>query len=194
MIYDISREIFSSEIYPGDPVPAREFVMTFEKEEPDVCQLTELTLGSHTGTHMDAPRHFFETGKTAAELDLSKCIGSCQVLSCPEQVTRQTLEKGMGPDVTRLLLKGAKELHEEAAQFLVERGILCVGVESLSVAPLSSPVKVHKLLLGAEMILLEGLVLEEVPEGRYELIALPLKMAELDGSPVRAVLRELSVG
>lgn len=132
MIYDISREIFSSEIYPGDPVPAREFVMTFEK--------------------------------------------------------------GMGPDVTRLLLKGAKELHEEAAQFLVERGILCVGVESLSVAPLSSPVKVHKLLLGAEMILLEGLVLEEVPEGRYELIALPLKMAELDGSPVRAVLRELSVG
>lgn len=194
MIYDISREIFSSEIYPGDPVPAREFVMTFEKKEPDVCQLTELTLGSHTGTHMDAPRHFFETGKTAAELDLSKCIGSCQVLSCPEQVTRQTLEKGMGPDVTRLLLKGAKELHEEAAQFLVERGILCVGVESLSVAPLSSPVKVHKLLLGAEMILLEGLVLEEVPEGRYELIALPLKMAELDGSPVRAVLRELSVG
>ena len=194
MIYDISREIFSSEIYPGDPVPAREFVMTFEKEEPDVCQLTELTLGSHTGTHMGAPRHFFETGKTAAELDLSKCIGSCQVLSCPEQVTRQTLEKGMGPDVTRLLLKGAKELHEEAAQFLVERGILCVGVESLSVAPLSSPVKVHKLLLGAEMILLEGLVLEEVPEGRYELIALPLKMAELDGSPVRAVLRELSVG
>ncbi len=194
MIYDISREIFSSEIYPGDPVPAREFVMTFEKEEPDVCQLTELTLGSHTGTHMDAPRHFFETGKTAAELDLSKCIGPCQVLSCPEQVTRQTLEKGMGPDVTRLLLKGAKELHEEAAQFLVERGILCVGVESLSVAPLSSPVKVHKLLLGAEMILLEGLVLEEVPEGCYELIALPLKMAELDGSPVRAVLRELSVG
>lgn len=193
MIYDISREIFSTEIYPGDPVPVRDFVMSFEKEEPDVCQLTELTLGSHTGTHMDAPRHFFENGRTAAKLDLSKCMGPCQVLSCPEKVSRQTLEKSVGPDVQRLLLKGAKELDEEAAKFLVERGILCIGVESLSVAPLSSPVKVHKLLLGAEMIVLEGLVLEEVPEGRYELIALPLKMEELDGSPVRAVLRELSV-
>lgn len=192
MIYDISKEIFSTEIYPGDPVPAREFVMSFEKEEPDVCQLTELTLGSHTGTHMDAPRHFFKNGKTMAELDLSKCIGPCQVLKCPSKVSREILESALRPEEQRLLLKGARELDEGAAEFLVERGILCIGVESLSVAPLSSPVKVHKLLLGAEIIILEGLVLEEVPEGRYELIALPLKMEGLDGSPVRAVLRELT--
>jgi len=133
-----------------------------------------------------------KNGKTMAELDLSKCIGPCQVLKCPSKVSREILESALRPEEQRLLLKGARELDEGAAEFLVERGILCIGVESLSVAPLSSPVKVHKLLLGAEIIILEGLVLEEVPEGRYELIALPLKMEGLDGSPVRAVLRELT--
>lgn len=202
MIYDITRELFSTEVYPGDPVPRKEFVMSFQKEEPDVCQLTELTLGSHTGTHMDAPRHFFADGKSIAEVDLNKCMGPCKVVAvCMETekeeagngaaggvVTREALVPLLEDHPTRLLLKGAKAINEEAAKYLVEQEVQCIGVESLSVAPLSAPVKVHRILLGAEIIILEGLDLQAVPEGNYDLMALPLKMESLDGSPVRAVL------
>lgn len=190
MIYDITRELFSSEVYPGDPVPGKEFVMSFEGEEPDVCQLTELVMGSHTGTHMDAPRHFYEDGKTIAEVELCKCIGGCKVVSTGEHVTKEELEEHLKDGTRRLLLKGAKDVTEEAAEYLVAQGVVCIGIESLSIAPLSAPVKVHRILLGAEIVILEGLELSKVPDGSYELMALPLKMEGLDGSPVRAVLRE----
>lgn len=190
MIYDITRELFSSEVYPGDPVPGKEFVMSFEGEEPDVCQLTELVMGSHTGTHMDAPRHFYEDGKTIAEVELCKCIGGCKVVSTGEHVTKEELEGQLKDGTRRLLLKGAKDVTEEAAEYLVAQGVVCIGIESLSIAPLSAPVKVHRILLGAEIVILEGLELSKVPDGSYELMALPLKMEGLDGSPVRAVLRE----
>lgn len=190
MIYDITRELFSSEVYPGDPVPGKEFVMSFEGDEPDVCQLTELVMGSHTGTHMDAPRHFYEDGKTIAEVELCKCIGDCKVVSTGEHVTKEELEEHLKDGTRRLLLKGAKDVTEEAAEYLVAQGVVCIGIESLSIAPLSAPVKVHRILLGAEIVILEGLELSKVPDGSYELMALPLKMEGLDGSPVRAVLRE----
>lgn len=188
MIYDITRELFASEVYPGDPVPGKEFVMSFEKEEPDVCQLTELTMGSHSGTHMDAPRHFFADGKSIAEVDLCKCIGTCKVVAAKETVTRKEAEDALADGTKRLLFKGAKAVDEEAARCLVERGAVCVGVESLSVAPLSAPVAVHRILLAAELVILEGLDLTDVPPGMYELTALPLKLDGVDGSPVRAVL------
>lgn len=189
--YDITRELFSAEVYPGDPIPGKEFVMSFEQEEPDVCQLTELVMGSHTGTHMDAPRHFFENGKSIDEVDLCKCIGKCKVVQAPEKVMRADVESWLQDGTERLLLKGAKEINEEAAEYLVEKAVVCVGIESLSIAPLSAPVKVHKILLGAEIVILEGLDLSGVPEGIYELMTLPLRMKDLDGSPVRAVLWEL---
>ena len=190
MIYDITKELFTADVYPGDPIPGKELLMSFQGEEPDVCQLTELVMGSHTGTHMDAPRHFFEDGKTIAEVSLNKCIGACRVLETGEHVTREELEAHWQEDTTRLLLKGAKDVTEDAAEYMVEQGVVCVGVEGLSVGPLSAPMKVHKILLGAEIVILEGLDLSEVPQGEYGLIALPLKMEGLDGSPVRAVLRK----
>ncbi len=189
--YDITRELFSAEVYPGDPIPGKEFVMSFEQEEPDVCQLTELVMGSHTGTHMDAPRHFFENGKSIDEVDLCKCIGKCKVVQATEKVMRADVESWLQDGTERLLLKGAKEINEDAAEYLVEKAVFCVGIESLSIAPLSAPVKVHKILLGAEIVILEGLDLSGVPEGIYELMTLPLRMKDLDGSPVRAVLWEL---
>ena len=188
MIYDITRELFASEVYPGDPIPGKELVMSFEKEEPDVCQLTELTLGSHSGTHMDAPRHFFADGKSIAEVDLCKCIGTCKVVTAEETVSRREVEAALADGTKRLLFKGAKAVDEEAACCLVERGVVCVAVESLPVAPLSAPVKVYRILLAAEIVILEGLDLTEVPPGMYELAALPLKLDGVDGSPVRAVL------
>lgn len=213
MIYDITRELFSTEVYPGDPVPGRKFVMSYDKEEPDVCQVTELTLGSHSGTHMDAPRHFCRDGKTIAQVDLDKCMGTCVVV-CPDSIkihekeckgasvgkaapavlTRAELELLLIGQPERVLLKGGQAIDEEAAEYLVARGVVCVGTEALSIAPLSRPVKVHRILLEAEIIILEGLDLTEIVPGEYELTALPLKMEALDGSPVRAVLRSLDGG
>ena len=190
MIYDITRELFCAEVYPGDPLPSKEHVMSFEKQEPDVCQLTQLTLGSHSGTHMDAPRHFFAEGKTIAQVELWKCMGSCKVVNAPQEVDGNTIEEALKDGTKRLLLKGAVCLTEEAARSVKKRGAVCVGVESLSVGPLSAPAPVHRILLEAEIVILEGLDLGGVPEGVYDLYAFPLKMEGLDGSPVRAVLRE----
>ena len=90
----------------------------------------------------------------------------------------------------RILFKGKSVLTEEAAEVLVQAGILCVGVEELTVGPISAPDRVHKILLENETVILESLELSGVKEGEYLLAALPLKMAGLDGSPVRAVLVE----
>lgn len=185
-IIDISQEIFSAEIFPGDPVPGMDMVMSWEND--DVCQLTELTLGSHTGTHMDAPRHFLEEGRDVAEVALEKCVGVCKVVEVTGEISGVQMEEMLADGTERLLLKGKQVITEEAARVMAEKCLKCIGVEGLTVGPFSSPAPVHKILLGSEIVILEGLRLDHAAEGEYFLAAQPLKMKELDGSPVRAVL------
>lgn len=185
-IIDISQEIFSAEIFPGDPVPGMDMVMSWEND--DVCQLTELTLGSHTGTHMDAPRHFLEDGKDIAEVALEKCMGACKVVEVTGEISGKQMEELLADGTRRLLLKGKQVITEDAARMMAEKSLKCIGVEGLTVGPFSSPAPVHKILLGSEIVILEGLRLDNAAEGEYFLAAQPLKMKELDGSPVRAVL------
>lgn len=185
-IIDISQEIFSAEIFPGDPVPGMDMVMSWEND--DVCQLTELTLGSHTGTHMDAPRHFLEDGKDIAEVALEKCMGACKVVEVTGEISGKQMEELLADGTRRLLLKGKQVITEDAARVMAEKSLKCIGVEGLTVGPFSSPAPVHKILLGSEIVILEGLRLDNAAEGEYFLAAQPLKMKELDGSPVRAVL------
>lgn len=185
-IIDISQEIFSAEIYPGDSIPGMEMVMSWDND--DVCQLTELTLGSHTGTHMDAPRHFLEDGKDIAEVALEKCMGVCKVVEVAGEISGNQMEEMLSDGTERLLLKGKQVITEAAAKVMAERNLKCIGVEGLTVGPFSAPASVHKILLGSEIVILEGLRLEDAPAGEYFLAAQPLKMKELDGSPVRAVL------
>lgn len=187
-IYDITKEVFGAEVYPGDPEPCWKLVMSLEGEEPDNCQLSEIFLGSHSGTHMDAPRHFLREGKDASQIDLSKCVGRCRVVEASGTISAEQAEKMAAGAPQRILFKGKSVLTEEAAEVLVQAGILCVGVEELTVGPISAPDRVHKILLENETVILESLDLSEVKEGEYLLAALPLKMAGLDGSPVRAVL------
>lgn len=189
--YDISQEIFSAEIYPGDPVPGKKTVMSLDKEEPDACQLSELFLGSHTGTHMDAPKHFFKDGKSIEQVNLEQCIGNCKVVEHSGEVTENDVNHWINDGrCERLLIKGDIVITQQAAQRMVEGGVRCVGVEGLTVGPLSSPKEVHCILLGAEVVIIEGLRMGQVQAGDYFLMAQPLKMAGLDGSPVRAVLVE----
>lgn len=188
-IYDITKEVFEAEVYPGDPEPYWNPVMTLEGEEPDNCQLSEIYIGSHTGTHMDAPRHFLKEGNDVSQVDLSKCVGRCRVVEAVGKISAGQAEK-ITQRTERILFKGKSVLTEEAAAVMVQAGIVCIGVEELTVGPISAPDQVHKILLQNEIVILESLDLSQVREGEYQLIALPLKMKGLDGSPVRAVLVE----
>lgn len=187
MIFDISQEIFSSEVYPGDPVPDRKTILSLEKSAPDKCNLTELVLGSHTGTHLDAPRHFIADGKDVEQMELDKCMGICMVTALDE-ISRENVKQWKKQNVHRILFKNGKKFSTEEAKYLVDAGCVCVGVECSTVGIAEQNEEVHKILLSNEIVIIEGLRMEHVPEGEYFLSALPLKMKDLDGSPIRAIL------
>ena len=174
-LIDITQELFSCRVYPGDRAPGYDRVM---RMPGDVCQLTDITLCVHNGTHIDAPLHFIEDGQTVDAVDLSVFYGDCLVA---ESVAGNLQEE-------RLLLKGEMEITAEEARLIAGSNVRLLGVESQSVGPMNEPAEVHRILLGAGIILLEGLDLSQAPPGRYTLSAFPLKLGGCEGSPVRAVL------
>ena len=178
-IIDITQELFSCRVYPGDLAPSFERVREMPR---DVCQVTNLSLCAHNGTHMDAPLHFIENGQAVDETPLDVFYGPCRVLVDFDEALAACKSE------ERLLLKGPAEITEERAKQIADTGLRLLGVESQSVAPPGETARVHQILLGAGMILLEGLVLSDVLPGSYTLAAFPLKLAGCEGSPVRAVL------
>ncbi|MCH4038484.1 MAG: cyclase family protein [Eubacteriales bacterium] len=191
-IIDISRELFSVPAYPGDPVPSKRIVKGFDKEKPDICQLTELTLGSHSGTHIDAPRHFIPGGLDVEHVGLRRAYGRCKVVetATPIELTADMVDEYTHDGTKRLLLKGGFEITPESAQRMVDDGIRTIGTEAPTVGGEGTGPIVHRILLGAEVLIIENLDLSRAKPGDYTLSALPLRMADLDGSPVRAVLIE----
>lgn len=188
-IYDISKELFSAEVYPGDPRPHRERAL--ETSKGNDCNLTILTMGSHNGTHMDAPYHFVESGRTVEQIALEQVVGVCDVIEVKGSVNSQILEKCLPQDCERLILKGDFTLDVEGASYLVERKIILFGLEAMTVAEGEAGVAIHRILLGADMVILESLVMEGVPKGRYILCAAPLKLKGLDGAPCRPFLLKM---
>ena len=164
----------------------------------------------HVGTHIDAPWHFIPGGKTVEELDLNKLVGNAYVVGFPgvTEISREMLEKTHIPDdISRLLLKtdNSKQWTEgnrkfkpdfvaitpDAAEWLVENDFVLVGIDYLSIQKFGDTSLTHEALLEAEIIIVEGLNLAHVDEGTYELYCLPLKLADADGAPARALLRKL---
>lgn len=190
-IYDISREVFSARVFPGDPVPGFQPVLELEKGAP--CSLTQLSLGSHSATHMDAPSHFLPGGRTIDQVELSRCVGPCQVVEAQGLLEKTWAAAVLQQGVKRLLLKGQAQLSVEAAQELAQGGLLLLGVEAMSVAPDDDPAPVHRALLEREVAVLESIDLRQVPAGDYILLAQPLKYGGLDGAQVRALLVEGSL-
>ncbi len=184
-IYDITQELFSGKVYPGDAVPSYNRVLKISEGAP--CNLTELKLGAHNATHLDAPYHFYDNGKTIEQLDLFRCIGPCTVTSF-EGKEQEAINRILSKCRKRLLLKGNTEVTLEVAKLLNQHNILLIGIEGQSVGPEDAPKAVHMELLGEEVVLLEGLVLAEVEEGEYFLSAAPLKLGGSDGAPCRAIL------
>lgn len=187
-IYDISQEVFSSMVYPGDPSPIYKRISSIEKG--DAYNLCELELCTHSGTHIDAPSHFLKEGKTIDEINLEACVGPSTVLEFSGEVGAKELLPYQGKVKERLLLKGEITLTAEGAKALLEMNVRLIGVEGLTVGEVEAPAEVHRILLEREVVILEGLILTEVTEGEYFLSALPLKLGGVDGAPVRAVLVE----
>lgn len=191
MIYDISREMFSTPTFPGDPIPETWPHTSFDKPDPDVYQVTAIKITGHTGTHADAPRHFLPGGKDAAHVELSRCIGRCRVCEHSGLLTADDVRRMTADGTERLLIKGDITVTPESAEEMVRTGLLALGVEGMTVGTEGTIAQIHLTLLGAEVYIIENLDLSKVQAGEYFLSALPLKMAELDGSPVRAVLTDI---
>lgn len=187
-IYDISQEVFSCAVYPGDPKPERRTLSA--TAAGDLYNLTAFSMCAHNGTHIDAPFHFLGEGKTVEQLPLEVFVGDCFVARHEGNVTaadaKCILQKALGAE--RILISGPATVTEEAATVFAASGIRLLGNESQTVGPESNPMQVHLILLRSGIALLEGVVLTDVPEGRYLLSAAPLNLAGTDGAPCRACL------
>jgi arylformamidase len=191
-------------VWPGhEPV---QLTVVKSHEAGDGVQVSDMAIGCHTGTHLDAPRHFIAGGGLVEGLDLGVLIGACTVV-CYDGSTPLDrawfAAQALPHPCTRLLLHCALHdgklteaeffqdyigITEDAAQFLVERGLKLIGTDYLSIGPFyAGNPETHRALLGPEVIIVEGLDLRGVAAGTYTLICLPLSLPT-DGAPCRAVL------
>jgi arylformamidase len=204
-IIDISVPIYSGMVfYPGDPGAEIEPVRSIEAG--DVANLSGMHIGSHTGTHIDASRHFINGGISVDRIPLDVLIGETRVIDLTgvaSLISREDLEKAGAAGSERLLLKTRNSslwteprfvtdyvsLDKSAADFLVENEVRLVGIDYLSIERFKpDEYYVHHRLLEKGIVVLEGVDLSEASAGIYELACLPLKIRDGDGAPVRAVL------
>ena len=192
-IYDISQELFTCEVYPGNPGPER--VILRQMSEGGSCNMSAFRMCVHNGTHVDAPYHFFDEGKRINEIDLKRFIGKAYVVSHESDILREDaqkmLEKAKNADkeaAGRILVKGNAILTEEAAEVFAENHILLYGNEAQTVGTKSTGKAVHTIMLKEEIVLLEGIRLNDVEEGVYLLNCAPINLGGSDGAPCRAVL------
>ncbi|MBP7148550.1 MAG: cyclase family protein [Acidobacteria bacterium] len=205
MIYDISPPITPDlAVWPGDTPPAREVLLDMQRG--DNITLSTLRATVHLGAHADAPSHYAERGAAIDQRPLELYLGPCQVvrvaarrgarvgpaeLPGPFRAERVLVATGTYPEPSRFNRDFAA-FAPELIDFLHERGVRLVGIDTPSVdLEDSKDLPTHQRVRARDMAILEGLVLREVPEGLYELIALPLPLVGYDASPVRAVLRTL---
>lgn len=205
--YDLTLTI-SPEIpvWPGDP--SVDLHRVSKIEEGANANVSHIKMSVHTGTHVDAPIHFLENGKSVDELPLNILMGRAYVVHLRDSVnliTAEILDSADIPPRTRRVLMRTRNsviwtkgnlpfqenfvaIDEGAAEYLVKRGVKLVGVDYLSVAPYKNSAPTHKILLKAGLVVVEGLNLSKVSQGRYNFFCLPLKLAGSDGSPARAIL------
>lgn len=188
-IIDISRDMLTAEVYPGDPAPSFEWLSRIG--ETADCNLSLLSACLHTGTHADAPLHFVEGGDSIEKCALDTFIGPCAVVEIRGGViTGEDAEKLLPKGCERLLIKsgGRAFFMDASAEELAASGLKLIGTDALSVGCKGNQIKPHKAFLQNSVYILEGLDLEKVKPGNYFLIAAPIKLGGLEGAPVRALL------
>ena len=210
MIYDITVPISEkTPVYEGDP--AVDIKLKLSMDEGDAANVSQICMGVHTGTHVDAPNHFIKGTKKIIDLDLGVLIGECRVVEMADDVMAIGPEHVAGMEgISRVLFKTRNSafwddieqgfrkdftyIEPTAARILAEGHVKLVGIDYLSVEAFDAETpETHITLLQQEVIILEGLDLRGVPAGRYELMCLPLKIAggAGDGAPARTVLRDI---
>jgi arylformamidase len=206
--YDISEPLSEqTAVFPGDTPFSREWVMRME--EGRSCNVSTITMSAHCGTHTDSPLHYRNDDTDIASVDLGIYMGRCRVLAVSGEGDPSLVPvSALGPEalegVDRLLLRTSEKhdyrvfdrhftaLGPEAARAVVAAGLRLVGIDTPSMDyPESKELEAHRILRAGNVALVENLDLSGVPEGDYELIALPLRILGSDSSPVRAILREL---
>lgn len=204
-IYDVSVPISPEmPVYPGDP--AIQIELRQSMANGDACNLTMLSLGAHTGTHIDAPYHFIEQGIKVDQIPLNLLMGrTCVVELTSARIDPQVLKELDLDEHVRLIFKTRNSymwrsnrfvedyvyVTPDAAQILVDSGIKLIGIDYLSIEQYGSTTfQTHKTLLGNGVIIVEGLNLAEVEAGDYEMICLPLNLMGCDGAPARVILRK----
>jgi len=206
MIYDISVPIQNSmHVWPSDPAVQLEYQSHPARDKSHTIQVTSINCGSHTGTHVDAPSHMVERGQTLSEVPLEQLIGPTRVVEIggARSIQKKHIERLDWDGVERVLFKTDNSAHwkderfyekfvylePDAAEVLVQEGVRLVGIDYLSIDPYRSEGHpAHFVLFDKSIVILEGLNLEGVPTGEYQLVALPIKLHQGDGAPVRAIL------
>jgi arylformamidase len=207
MYIDVSLTVEDGMVhYPKDPeVIIKQFSSI---KNGDAANNTHLSFGTHTGTHIDAPHHFYEEGIGIDKITLETLTGECLVIEVPEKyeaITEDFLKMQNINNGGRILFKTKnskiisrdKNFHEDyvyvasdAAKYMVEKGVILVGVDYLSVEGYGKGHETHRTLLGAGVVIIESLYLEQVEPGSYKLIAFPIKIKDSDGAPARVILEK----
>ena len=194
IIHDISRDALTAPVYEGDPAPEAEWLKSMDKD--DYYNLSYIKLTPHAGTHIDAPLHFCEDGASVDQLRLNTFYGKCTVVSVEGILTGQDMERLLPYCKRRILFRGMGKtfLSHSAAIVLASSRVVLVGTDANSIAPPFDEVKPHRELARAGITVLEGLNLERIRNGEYELCAFPVKLAGLEAAPCRAILFEMEKG
>ena len=205
-LYDASIPIHEGSVtFPGDPPFQME--PCFQREKGDPFDLARISMGTHLGTHVDPPAHYLDGGATVDEIPLNTLVGPGIVLDMRgiSEIDRRALENAPLGDHVRVLLKTDNgplllessfhndyvHLTEDGARYLVEKGVSLVGIDYLSIERYQNPgAPVHRALLQAGILIVEGVHLLDVPPGPYEIFCLPLCIKGADGAPARVLLRE----
>lgn len=206
-LWDISQTLRPGlPVWPGDTAFERADNWTIGPDCP--VKVSRLTLSTHSGAHADAPEHYDTDGQDIAAVDLDPYLGPCRLVTCrgaEAQIRPDEINWDQIAGETRILLRtydafptehwddDFRAVHPDTIERLAASGVRLIGIDSASLDPQTSKtMDAHHAVKRHDMRILEGLVLDGVPDGRYELIALPLKISNADASPVRAVLRELT--
>lgn len=193
IIHDISRDTLTTPVYEGDPETA---VTQLQSLETDACNLSQISMCVHAGTHIDAPLHFWEDGSAVDDLRLNTFYGKCTVVSVEGVLTGDDMERMLPYCKRRILFRGCGNtfLSHSAAIVLAESKVVLVGTDADSIAPPFDEVRPHRELARAGIAVLENLDLEDIDDGEYDLCAFPVKLGGLEAAPCRAILFQMEKG
>lgn len=194
IIHDISRDTINTPVYDGDPETVAQRIKSID--DGDGYNLTKISMSVHSGTHIDAPLHFWEDGKSIDNIRLNTFFGKCTVISVSGILTGDDMERLLPYCKRRVLFHGEGKtfISHSAAIVLSESRVVLVGTDAASIAPSFDEDKTHRQLARAGIAILENLNLSEIDDGEYDLCAFPIKLGGLEAAPCRAIILEQEKG